>query len=59
MDESELQWLVTNKMLEKASVRLPHGETTPKSEPLECVVFYDQFSAGLCIPYQDFVDEIL
>ena len=59
MDEAELQWLVTNRMLEKAFVHLPHGETTPKSEPHECVVFRDQFSAGLRIPCQDFVEEIL
>jgi hypothetical protein len=39
MDEAELQWMVTNRILEKASVRLPEGETTPKSEPHECVVF--------------------
>ena len=39
MDETELQWMVTNRMLEKASVRLPQGETTPKPEPHECVVF--------------------
>ena len=59
MDEAKLQWTVTNRMLEKASVRLPHGETTPKSEPHECVVFRDQFSSSLRIPCQDFVEEIL
>ena len=50
MDEAKLQWTVTNRMLEKASVRLLGGETTPKPEPHECVVFRDQFSVGLRIP---------
>ena len=59
MDEAELDWLVTNRMAEKASVRLPKNETTPKPEPHECVVFWDQFSAGLRLPCQDFVEEIL
>ena len=56
MDESELDWMVTNRMVERACVRLPEGETTPKHEPHECVVFQDQFSAGLRMPCQDFVE---
>jgi hypothetical protein len=38
MDVAELQSMVTNKMLERASVRLPEGATTPKPEPHEYVV---------------------
>ena len=41
MDEAELDWMVTNRMMEKASVRFPKNETTPKPEPHECVVFQD------------------
>ena len=59
MDESELDWMVTNRMVERASIRLPGGETTPKLEPHGCVVFRDQFIAGLHMPCQDFVEEIL
>ena len=50
MDEAELDWMVTNRTVEKAYVRLPKNETTPKPEPHECVVFRDQFSAGLRLP---------
>ena len=39
MDEAKLDRMVTNRMLERASVRLPEGETTPKPKPHECVVF--------------------
>jgi len=46
-------------MVEKASVRLPKNKTTPKPEPRECVVFWDQFSARLRLPCFDFVEEIL
>jgi len=28
MDEAELDWMVTNRMVENASVRLPKNETT-------------------------------
>jgi hypothetical protein len=56
MDKSELDWMVTNRMVERASIRLPEGETTPKPKPHECVVFRDHFSAGLCMPCQDFVE---
>ena len=59
MDESELDWMVTNRMVERASVRLPEGETTPKPKPHDCVVFRDPFSTGLHMPCQDFVEEIL
>ena len=59
MDESELEWMVTNRMIERAFVRLPEGETTPKPKPHECVVFCDQFTAGLRMPCQDFIEEIL
>jgi hypothetical protein len=59
-DESELQWMVKNRMLEKADVRLPpQNETVPRPEPDECVVFRDYFAAGLRMPCQDFVEEIL
>ena len=51
--------MVTNRMVEKASVRLPKNKTTPKLEPHECVVFRDQFSVGLRLSCQDFVEEIL
>jgi hypothetical protein len=50
-DESELQWMVKNRMLEKADVRLPpQNETVPRPEPDECVVFRDHFTAGLRMP---------
>jgi hypothetical protein len=55
VDEAEFQWMVTNRMLEKASVHLLEGETTPKPEPDECVIFRDQFTAGLRMPCQDFI----
>jgi hypothetical protein len=59
-DESELQWIVKNRMLEKADVRLPpQNETVPRPEPDECVVFHDHFTAGLRMPCQDFIEEIL
>jgi hypothetical protein len=59
-DESELQWMVKNRMLEKADVRLPtQNETIRRPEPDECVVFHDYFAAGLRMPCQDFVEEIL
>jgi hypothetical protein len=50
-DESELQWMVKNRMLEKADVRLPpQNETVPRLEPDECVIFRDHFTAGLRMP---------
>ena len=54
MDENELNWMVTNRMLERASVRLPEDDTIPKPKPHECVVFQDQFNARLRMPCQDF-----
>jgi hypothetical protein len=39
MDDQEVAWMVTNRMLEKSSILLPKGETTPDSKPHECVVF--------------------
>ena len=50
--------MVTNRMIERASVQLTEGETTPKPKPHECVVFRDQFTAGLRMPCQDFIEEI-
>ena len=42
--------MVANRMAERASVRMPEGETIPKLNPNECVVFRDQFSAGPRMP---------
>ena len=39
LDEAELDWMVTNRRLERASIRLLESETTPKPKPHECVVF--------------------
>ena len=39
MDDKELDWMVTNQMVERASVRLPGNEVIPDPEPYECVVF--------------------
>jgi hypothetical protein len=59
-DEFELQWMVKNRMLEKADVRLPpQNETIPRLEPVECVVFHDHFTTGLRMSYQDFIEKIL
>jgi hypothetical protein len=59
-DESELQWMVKNRMLEKADVRLPpQNEIIHRPEPDECVVFRDHFTVGLRMPCQDFIKEIL
>jgi hypothetical protein len=42
MDEAKLDWMVKNRMLEKADARLPpEGEMIPKPKPHECVVFQD------------------
>lgn len=50
-DETELQWMIKNRMLETADVRLPpRNETIPRLEPDECIVFSDQFTAGLRMP---------
>jgi hypothetical protein len=59
-DESELQWMVKNRMLEKADVRLAtHNDIIPRPKPDECVVFRDYFTSGLRMPCQDIVKEIL
>ena len=47
MDDKELDWMVTNRMVERASVRLPRNEVVPDPKPYECVIFWDQFVAGL------------
>ena len=39
MDETELQWMVTNRMLEKASIRLP-GVRQLLSQSLMNVLFF-------------------
>ena len=39
MDEKELDWMVTNHMVERASVRLPRSEVVPDPKPYECVAF--------------------
>jgi hypothetical protein len=60
MDEAELDWLVKNWMLEKADARLPSDdEIIPRPKDYECVVFRDQFAAGVRMPCQDFIEEIL
>jgi hypothetical protein len=47
-------------MLEKADTRLSSDdEMIPKPKPHECIVFRDQFVAGLHMPCQDFIEEIL
>ena len=50
MDDKELEWMVTNQMVERASVRLPRNEVIPDPKPYECVVFRDQFVARLHMP---------
>ena len=55
MDDKELDWMVTNRMVERASVRLPRSEVVPDPTPYECVAFWDQFAVGLCMPCQDFL----
>ena len=47
MDDKELDWMVINRMVERASVRLPGNEVVPDPKPYECVVFQDQFTTGL------------
>jgi len=59
MDDKELDWMVANRMVERASVRMPKGETIPKLKFHECIVFRDQFSSGLRMPCQDFIEQIL
>lgn len=50
--------MVNNRLVERVSVRLPKDEVIPDAQPDEHVVFKDQFSAGLCFPCQDLVEEI-
>ena len=59
MDDKELDWMVTNRMVERASVRLPGNKVVPDAKPHECVVFRNQFAAGLRMPCQDFLEELL
>jgi len=59
MDDKELDWMVINRMVERASVRLPGNEVVPDPKPYECVFFRDQFVAGLLMPCQDFLEELL
>ena len=39
MDEAKLDRMVTNRMLERASVRLPEGETTPNLNLMNVLFF--------------------
>jgi len=39
MDDNELDWMVTNRMVERASVCLPGNEVVPDPKPHECVIF--------------------
>ena len=50
MDDKELDWMVTNRMVERAFVRLPRSKVIPDPKPYECVVFRDQFVARLHMP---------
>ena len=59
MDDKELDCMVTNRMVERGSVRLPGNEAIPDPKPYECVVFQDQFVVGLRMPCQDFLEELL
>ncbi|CAD6267960.1 unnamed protein product [Miscanthus lutarioriparius] len=59
MDDKELDWMVTNRMVEMASVHLAENEVVLDLKPYECVVFRDQFAAGLRMPCQDFLEELL
>lgn len=59
MDDTKLDWLVTNRMVERDSVRMPGNEVVPLPKPHECVVFRDKFCAGLRFPCQDFLEDVL
>ena len=39
MDDKELDCMVTNRMVERGSVRLPGNEVIPDPKPYECVFF--------------------
>jgi hypothetical protein len=51
--------MVANRMVERTFVRLPENEVVHDPKPHECVFFRDQFTAGLCMPCQDFLEELL
>ena len=59
MDDKELDWMVTNRMVTRAYVHLPRNEVVHDLKPHECVVFRDQFEAILRTPCQDFLVELL
>jgi len=59
MDDKELDWMVTNRMVERASIHLPRNEVVPDPKPYECVFFRDQFAAGLRMSCQDFLEELM
>ena len=59
MDDKELDWMVTNRMVERAYVHLPENEVVPNQKPYECLAFWDQFSARLRMPCQYFLEELL
>lgn len=59
MIEEVLTSLVERNTLNNDLVRLPKDEMVLKLEPDECVVFKDYFTAGLCFPIQDLLQEIL
>ena len=44
-------------MVERASIHLLENEVVPDPKPHECVVFQDQFTTGLCMPCQDFLED--
>ena len=59
LDDKVLDWMVTNRMVEMASVHLAENEVVLDLKPYECVVFRDQFATGLRMPCQDFLEELL
>ena len=59
MDDKELDCMVTNRMVERGSVRLPGNEVIPDPKSYECVVFGDQFASRLRMPCQEFLEELL
>jgi hypothetical protein len=59
MTEEVLASLVERNTLNNDLVRLPKDERVLKLEPDECVVFKDYFTADLCFPIQDLLQEIL
>ena len=57
MDDKQLDLMVPNRMVERATVCLSENEVVPDPKPHECVVFQDQFTTGLCMPCQDFLED--